>query len=367
MNRSRISRILLAAVAGVLAAGTTHVVVKGDTLWDITGKYLGNPFQWPSVWQKNPQIKNAHWIYPGDTVNVDGAGQAAGGAQATQPTAANPGSETGSGEAAPAAVGNDPLAGFVSNPDNAKSVAVDTSAAALELVIPPSQSVLNLEKVVNAPVLYPPDEPLPALQSELVYDETYGHHQLMPGYVIEGRIGSDDGLKVGDRMMIVERDDKVATNILASTKGRLEEVRGLADVIEVHKKRVLCRLVSVYGVIGVGAKLRPFVMPVAAMVTAFETVQDATPASVIVNNRLGRAQMPGSAIIINRGESEGVGQGDIYEFMDAGLERGLMAMRGYGLVVRTTRTTATIMIVGCTPKAVNLGDKAWRVRRSVRS
>ncbi len=368
MNRSRIWRMLLAAVAGVLAAGTTHVVVKGDTLWDITGKYLGNPFLWPSVWQKNPQIKNAHWIYPGDSVLVDGS------KASTTPAAVHV--DSGKGQSGlremdavqPSAPGiQDPLAGFPTNPDNNKYAVIDTTEAALDLVIPPSQSVLNLEKVINAPVLYPVDEPLPSLQSELVFDEEYGLHQLLPGGVIGAKFGSDNGVKLGDRMVLIEHNDKVATMVVPSTKGRLEEIRGLAEVIEVHKRTALCRLVSVYGVIGFTAKIRPLVMPTADLITAFEAVNDPVPAAVIVNNRVGRTQMIGSAVIIDRGESQGIHQGDIYEFMDEITERGLGAMRGYGLVVRTTRTSATIMIVGATSKPIKLGDKAWRVRRSVRS
>jgi hypothetical protein len=55
-----------------------YVVVKGDTLWDISGRFLDNPWQWPSVWQANPQIDNPHLIYPGDEVSlvyIDGVPQ----------------------------------------------------------------------------------------------------------------------------------------------------------------------------------------------------------------------------------------------------------------------------------------------------
>jgi hypothetical protein len=74
INSSSLPAPLIGKCAFLPNAPDKHVVVKGDTLWGISGKFLQNPWCWPQVWGMNKdEIRNPHWIYPNQIVYFDRA------------------------------------------------------------------------------------------------------------------------------------------------------------------------------------------------------------------------------------------------------------------------------------------------------
>src|SRR5690606_38168437 len=72
-----IAGLVVAAPAAAQApadTARTHVVRPGDTLWDLAGRYLANPFRWSEIFGVNRDVvEDPHWIYPAERLRIPGA------------------------------------------------------------------------------------------------------------------------------------------------------------------------------------------------------------------------------------------------------------------------------------------------------
>src|SRR3954469_25253790 len=73
------------------AGAKTYTVKQGDTLWGLAQQFYKNAYTWPQLWESNTWITDAHWIYPGDVLLVEGeAVQAASGTASSDTTGSGP-------------------------------------------------------------------------------------------------------------------------------------------------------------------------------------------------------------------------------------------------------------------------------------
>src|SRR5687768_10303046 len=77
----------------------THEIKAGDTLWALAQQYYGNAYLWPQLWESNTWITDAHWIYPGDVLLVEG--EAASAAATTEETTEDRGTLASSATGSP--------------------------------------------------------------------------------------------------------------------------------------------------------------------------------------------------------------------------------------------------------------------------
>jgi LysM repeat protein len=114
-------------------APDSYVVKHGDTLWGIAKVFLRDPWYWPEIWQVNPQVRNPHLIYPGDTlrlVYIDGRPR----------IVLQPGMERGNGARVLPRVRSQPLEAAVT------SIPYETVAAFMS-----KPSVLEKDQIKHAP------------------------------------------------------------------------------------------------------------------------------------------------------------------------------------------------------------------------
>jgi len=226
-----------------------HVIVRGDTLWDLAGQFYGDPYLWPQLWEQNQYVLDAHWIYPGDPLivglqveEVDDLAELMGEDEGTG--AIEDGDVRSAAEAAgaPVPLGSESdiyCSGFIGDPDTEFPF-----------------SIVGSEYEALTPQLTVGEVGGPAYRTGYGSDSVrYG---MMTGdvvYLDGGRLG---GMRAGQLYTIVARGERVNHPVTRRMAGHLFRYLGRVRVLSVQEETAIAEIVHTCDPVTVGSRLLPY-------------------------------------------------------------------------------------------------------------
>jgi hypothetical protein len=282
----------------------TYTVRSGDTLWDLSGRFLNNPWYWPKIWSYNPEIANPHWIYPGNVLKFYPSAEEA-------PTRVEP-MDAVAAEEAPEAVHE--LEDF-SRADLAGPASVDEQDAVAVsgpykiAYVPPRTSYARHDTFVTPRELAESGAIRAAFEEKIMLsseDRAYARFQ------------TSTGVKAGETYVIYKTERAIYHPVTKELFGYQSSVLGAAKVVAVDDKAATVIIVQSFEPIERGALLGPWTeklyRPVARKANrrALEGRIIATQADVIT--MVGEHHV----VFVDKGQADGVEEGNLLTVVRSG-------------------------------------------------
>jgi hypothetical protein len=213
--------------SGFPEGSTVHVVVPGDTLWDLARTYLGDPYLWPQIWERNPYILDSHWIYPGDPILIDVAVQ-----PPPEPEAEVVEEGTEMSELPPGGPGRE------------------------EVPMEMPEPLGNSADVYCFARLYPDESEFPFSVVSAERVEYQDHFSEGDVVYIDG--GVEQGVSAGDRFFIYHRDRQLVHPVSASDMGIIFRQIGQLRVLCAQEDSSIAEVTYACDPVSLGDLLQPF-------------------------------------------------------------------------------------------------------------
>jgi hypothetical protein len=213
--------------------GRVHIVVRGDTLWDVSESYLGTPWVWPSIWKDNQAIQNPHVIRPGDHIWITPSEmrrvtpEEAAALLAGQPAALEPEAEIAAEPEAPAPPS------FAAPEPEAQNTLIVSAREGVGLVTPEALEAAG--SIVSA------------VSDKMMLSQTDGVFVGVP----------EGDTQKGDQYTIFRVQEKVFDPDSGRVLGHHVEILGWVEIETPHPETSLAVVRESFGEIEVGDRLMP--------------------------------------------------------------------------------------------------------------
>lgn len=287
-----------------------HIIERGDTLWDLSASFYGDPYLWPQLWERNQYILDAHWIYPGDplVVSVEVTPVEELGDVELEEEETEPGEERlrlGRGVSPPRPLGTEDdiyCSGYIGDPDEEFGYRITGSEyQVLSPTLSGQASVFGGETRLGQ-------------AATVKYDLTRGDIVYLDG-------GRTAGLTPGSVFFAVTRGDLVANPSTDEVVGRFYGYQGRVRVLSVQEDTAIGEIFHACGAIHVGDVLKPFVaqpVPLGRKSSLRPANDPVSPealeeAPLIVKVKDDQITLGEDTVVfIDRGLEAGLAPGDIY-------------------------------------------------------
>ncbi len=337
----------------------THEIKAGDTLWALAQQYYNNAYLWPQLWEANTWITDAHWIYPGDVLLVEGEGAP----QVVE--------TTGTGTMSTVT----PRAGGTNEPTNTFA----TTTTQTEGGIPTARMIVESRPIAlgSESDIYcygyigDPNEPMPNyIESHENVDVKYvpRANPEMPADATIGDLiyvhgGVNSGLVAGESYLVVQPAELITHPVTGRTMGRQYDYIGQIRILCTEDGRSRAIVTQVCREIPIGARLKPIPqlpIPIARVPEMLQWCDAPTgkTSGYIVDSReweLGLVE--GNLLQIDLGRDEGIQPGDFFTVSRPSERRDQPPMYLGQIAVLTTEAKTSTAIVLNVRRELFIGDR----------
>ena len=227
-----------------------YTIKKGDTLWDISAKFLKDPYLWPTLWERNPYITNPHWIYPGNPVRLSAIEEMKKEAPKEEP------------KKEPEKVAEERPKEMVKEPEVKKVEApapppvVETKPEVVAEAKPPK---------VEEKRFYFPELPSAGFMSDIEYqgigivlESKDGKNLMAWGDVLYLAFKTSESVLIGNKYTVFHPAREIKHAVTGRTIGRKYNVMGNIQIIDQHGNFFTARVIESFDAIQIGDLIQPY-------------------------------------------------------------------------------------------------------------
>jgi LysM repeat protein len=229
-----------------------YTIKQGDTLWDISSKFLKDPFLWPKLWQRNPYISNPHWIYPGQSIRLSPDGDV----KKEEPTKAVAEEKPKEGKPKEAIIETEVKT--VSPPPIEKKLEVSAEGK------PPEAKPMEAKLAERTPPFFPETRSAGFVSDiELhgigrILDSKEGKSFMSREDIVYLAFNTSKAIMIGDKYTVFRPSELIRHPVTSQKVGRKYLITGNVQIIDQHGNFFTAKVIEAFDAILKGDLIQPY-------------------------------------------------------------------------------------------------------------